>query len=197
MPKVLYFGLWAKGAAIKLLLTHAGVAFTEETPGKGETKPWPELKAAHPQRGGVPWYTNDKDEVLTQSKSILRALAAEQGYVAATPWQEYESNFTMDVLDDMHAADGFIKSFFAGADLTEEMKTKSLGHIKRALDILEERFADGRKYVAGDKITSGDFELVGRDAGVFSNLTGAKNAEFAKAINEEYLKHPNVARIVN
>ena len=196
MPKLLYFELWAKSASIKLLLKHANVDFVSEVPGQGDVKPWPEQKAEFPQRGGVPWFTNDKGETYTQSMSILRALAAENGYVADTPMGEYESDFTIDVLDDAFNVPGFPKAFFAGDGLTQEQRDLVSGALIKALDILDARWADGRKYVAGDKVTSGDFKLVGIDAGIFSNEAGAKNKDFQKQLSEELQKRPNVVRII-
>ena len=71
MPKVLYFPLNGLGLSIRLLLKHKGVAFDDQHPGEGDVKPWPELKAEFPLRGGLPWYTNDDGAVFTQSMSIL------------------------------------------------------------------------------------------------------------------------------
>ena len=107
MPKVLYFPLNGLGLSIRLLLKHKGVAFDDQHPGEGDVKPWPELKAEFPLRGGLPWYTNDDGKVFTQSMSILRALADEHGYTAGTPWGEYESNYTIDVFGDCTATQGF------------------------------------------------------------------------------------------
>ena len=60
MPRLIYFSLHGRASAIRFLLKHKGVDFEDNNPGVGETKPWPELKAEFPNRGGVPWYTNEK-----------------------------------------------------------------------------------------------------------------------------------------
>ena len=179
MPKVLYFGLWGRGAASRLLLKHKGIEFDDQNPGKDDIKAWPELKAEFPNRGGLPWYTNDKGEVFTQSQSILRALAAEHGYTADGAWGEYESNYTIDVLNDASSTPGFTGTFFAGDDATEEAKTKAKEVVCKALDILDARWADGRKYCAGDKVTAGDFQLLANDVGLMNNVDGAKNKTLA------------------
>ena len=64
------------------------------------------------------------------------------------------------------------------------------------LDTLEARFADGRKYVAGDQITAADFALVGAHVGFFANPSG-RNPEFSAAVTAEFNKRTNVKRIVD
>ena len=56
-PKLLYFKLHGRGLKIRLLLKHAGINWTEEHPDDGDKKPWAELKAEFPDRGGLPWLT--------------------------------------------------------------------------------------------------------------------------------------------
>ena len=87
----------------------------------------------------------------------MRALAAEHGYVAGDAWAEYESDYTIDVLNDVRAVKDFIVPFFSGKDATDEMREASKNAMTKALDILDARWADGRKYCAGDKITAADF----------------------------------------
>ena len=43
-----------------------------------------------------------------------------------------------------------VRPIVRGADATEEERAKSLEMICKMLDIFEEKFKDGRKYVAGD-----------------------------------------------
>ena len=128
--------------------------------------------------------------------SILRALAEEHGYTAGTPWGDYESNYTIDVLADAGATQGFIQTFFADAP-TEEQKTTAKNAIAKALDILDARWADGRKYAAGDKITAGDFQLLAIDIGLMNNAGGAKCKELSAEILEVRNAHKNVVRILD
>ena len=195
-PTVLYFPLWGRGAAIRFLLKHKGVDFVDAKPGQGDVKPWPELKAEHPQRGGVPWYTNEEGKVMTQSMSILRALAGQHGYQADGPWGEYESNYTIDVLADCNQTQGFVGTFFNDA-ATDENKTTVKTAIEKALGILDARWADGRKHAAGDKVTCADFCILANDCGVLNNEAGAKHKDLAKEILEIRNKYTNVVRVID
>ena len=64
------------------------------------------------------------------------------------------------------------------------------------LDTLEARFADSRKYVAGEQITAADFYLVGAHVGCLANPSG-RGPEFSAAVTEEFNKRTNVKRIVD
>merc|ERR1712087_100386 len=191
-PSLLYFDLNGRAIASRLLLKHKGIDFDDKHPEDGK---WPELKAEFPQRGGLPWYTDEKGTVYTQSQSILRALAKQHGYASDNAWVQYESDYTIDVLNDAGATPGFIQTFFKGTDATDDERTSTKNAITKALDILDARWADGRKYSAGDQITAADFQLLGTDVGLFSN-EGGKNPDFNKAINEEVKKRANVSRVI-
>ena len=65
MPKVLYWPVNGRACMIRMLLKHAGVTFADEHPGQDGNKPWPELKAEFPERGGLPWYTDDSGKTYS------------------------------------------------------------------------------------------------------------------------------------
>ena len=147
MPKLLYWQCNARAVPIRLLLTHAGIAFDDEHPGEGK---WPELKAANPERGGLPWYTDDNGKVYSQSNAILRSLAAQAGYKSDETWVQYECDWLFETFVDCKENAGFMPPFYKGDEANDEDRTKCLNLIIKCLDSLEGRFSDNRKYCAGD-----------------------------------------------
>ena len=157
MPKLTYFAAHGRGSASRLLMKHAGKQWVDQHPGQDGIPAWPELKAANPLRGGLPWYEDDNGKVHNQSKAILKGLAWEAGYKSDDPWVTYESEWVFEVMGDFQAKDGSIAPFFKGDDATDEMRQKSIECFKAMFDTLEDHFKDGRKYCAGAQITAADF----------------------------------------
>ena len=172
MPKIIYFPVFGRAQGIRLLLKHKGIDFTEEVPGTGDCPAWAELKAQHPERGGLPWWVADDGKVYTQSVAILQALADEHGYRSDDPWVQFESNWAFECCNDFKEKPEFIIPFYKGAEATDEQRTATLELVCKLLDRLDARFADGRKYVAGDVITAADFYLAAIDCAYFSNPNG-------------------------
>ena len=106
------------------------------------------MKAAAPIQGGLPWYEVD-GKIYNQSNAVLNAIAAENGYQSDDPWIQYESDWISEVAFDFIKPE-LVRPIFLGADATEEARAKSLEMLCQMLDIFEEKFKDGRKYVAGN-----------------------------------------------
>ena len=106
------------------------------------------MKAAAPIQGGLPWYEVD-GKIYNQSNALLNVIAAENGYQSDDPWVQYESDWVAEVFFE-HAKTEMVRPIVQGADATEEARAKSLELVCTMLDIFEERFKDGRKYVAGN-----------------------------------------------
>ena len=181
---------------IRLLLKHKGIDFVDEHPGTGDIPAWPELKAQHPERGGLPWYTDDNGKVHTQSVAILRALALQHGYCSADAWVQYESDYVFEVYNDFFHKDELLAPFFKGTEATDEMRTASLELLCKFFDKLESRFSDGRIHAAGDQITAADFQLLATECSLINNPNG-KVPAFNQALGEELNKRTNLVRVIN
>ena len=110
-------------------MKHAAIAFSNEHPGEGDWKEWPALKADHPERGGLPWFTDANGKVFNQSDAILRALAQQAGYTSADPWVQYECEWVFETMADFSKVEGgltpFFRPAFGGPVGTEEECNKS------------------------------------------------------------------------
>ena len=196
-PHLTYFNLWARCGHIRLLMKHAGQEFEDVVPGENGAAPWPEMKAANPSLGGVPWLEMD-GKIYNQSHAILRALAAENGYEASDPWVQYESDWVFEVFGDHLEKEFWVPAIkgIQGKEPTEEDNTKAMECMCKLLDALEERFKDGRKYCAGDVLTASDFKLLNTVCAFIENPNGKFQDQF-DAYNVEYQKRTNVKRIVD
>ena len=76
MGKLIYFPLYGRAEAIRMLLNHANVKFEEEN----ITFPdWPARKSEFPA-GQLPIWIDDDGCQLNQSIALLNALARHHGY---------------------------------------------------------------------------------------------------------------------
>ena len=62
--------------------------------------------------------------------------------------------------------------YYKGADATDEEREKSKEMYCKMMDILEEKFKDGRKYCAGDQLTASDFKVLGMIVAYVENPRG-------------------------
>ena len=138
-----------------MILAHAGVDFEDQHPGDGDVAAWADLKAEFPQRGGLPWYTEDDGKVYSQSMAIIRHLARKHGYVSDDPWKTFESDWVLELTHDTREN----MKLMAGhkEDATDEAKEEGLTCARKLLDGVEGLVKDGRKYIGGDKPCAADF----------------------------------------
>merc|ERR1711990_1294034 len=155
-----------------------------------------------PDRGGLPWYFDDNGKCYTQSCAIIRALAAQHGYVAADTWKQYDCEWVLEMMHDTREQFDFIKPaavpvFSGGAkQATDEEKTTALALHVKMLDALENLCKDGRKYLAGDQLTAADFNLLSIVIGAYMNPNG-KDPAWNETIKAEYVKRANVKRVMD
>ena len=137
MPKLTYHQINGRACMIRLLLKHAGKEFVDQYPGVDGLPAWPEMKAANPERGGLPWYEDDNGKVFNQSTAILKALANEVGYKSSDPWTQYKSDWVLEVFLDYREKPDFWKPFFK-PDCTQEEKDACKALVSKMFDVLEE-----------------------------------------------------------
>ena len=103
---------------------------------------------------------------------------------------EYESDWAIEVYRDCTDNPVFWEPW--SKPESENIK-KSVKMFNKMMYILEDRFSDGRNYVAGETLTAADFILLGADCSFISN----KHApSFTSVFTEAMEDHPNVKRII-
>ena len=121
-------------------------------------------------------------------------LAAEHGYMSSDRATQFEADYTIDVLNDISQSKNFLMPFFAGG--SDSVKKVVLGNITNGLDILDDRFSDGRKYTAGDVVTLSDFQLLCVTCSYLDNTEGGKHPDWSKQVSDELAKRSNVVRLI-
>ena len=124
-------------------------------------KQWGPVKAANTYGEGaqLPIYVADDGTIYRQSMAILKMLAYEHGYGTETAKQEYEAEWYRSTVADM--IEGKPERFVINRDNpTDEELVASTKVYTDFLAKIEERLADGRAHMCGDKITSNDFAML-------------------------------------
>ena len=62
--------------------------------------------------------------------------------------------------------------YYKGGDATDEEREKSKEMFCKMMDILEDKFKDGRKYCAGDQLTASDFKVLSEVVAFIENPHG-------------------------
>ena len=192
-PNLLYFPLMGRAIPIELLLVHAKVEYTRTAPGEDGNKAWGELKAEFPERGGLPWYTNEQGKVMSQHKAVLKALAQQHGYVSNDPAITFETEWVFETHQDLF--EKIRGKAFGAPDPTSDDGKECVEGMGKFFEALEKRAADGRKYVSGNSPTAADFIVLPIMIASIDN-PNAKNPELAKAFRAELDKRPKIAAIL-
>lgn len=150
-----YFQGHGKAGAIRMMLAHGGIEYTDKTHSFEE---WPALKPTMPN-GNVPaWQPAGSELMLGQSCAILHMLGMEHGYIAETSEGTFRQEFVIECFNDFYNTKTYY--FVMKDEITEEQVeewTKSIETLwTRVNKILAH---DNSKFVAGDKLTIGDFIL--------------------------------------
>ncbi len=156
MPKLIYFDVYAKAEHIRVLLTHAKVAFEDVRltgPDFGARKAAGEFPA-----GQLPVWVADDGKIYNQSNAILRALGVEHGYYGKTFEERWSSDMVIDTFEDLWAS-GVFKIWFAPEQTEEGVKALLDGYAK-VNAIFEKHIAahPDWKYLAGNDLSIGDFK---------------------------------------
>ena len=156
--KVYYFDIMGRAEAIRMLLTYKKVDFEDVRLTKEQ---FGEMKAAGKfEFGQVPALELDDGTMLVQTVSILRYLAAEYDMEAEGAIAEYKINSIFE-----HSRSDFFQkcvlpTMFAPTEEAKEAAAKTLftTHLPAYYKTIE-GYLDGKKYVAGDKMTWVDIYL--------------------------------------
>lgn len=99
-PTLTYFDIpTSRGEEIRLALTIAGVAFTDERLNREQ---WEARKASAPF-GALPIFTSEGRPPLAQSNAILRMLGTQHGLLPADAWESARHEAVMCAVEEMRA----------------------------------------------------------------------------------------------
>ena len=176
MGKLIYFPAFGRAEPTRMLLNHAGVKFEDEAVNFAD---WPAKKATMPT-GQMPVWIDEEGNQLSQSISILNALAREHGYVPKGLLGNWANAWVSDTIADFGAKGHF--SNIMKAEVPEENLKKWVEDTTAFLATIEKHLAKWQwKYLAGENLTASDFHLYGYLAG--SGLV----------LNTHHKKHPAAA----
>ena len=160
MGKLLYFPAYGRAEPTRMLLHHAGVQFEDEAVAFAD---WPTKKATMPN-GQMPVWIDEAGNVLSQSISILNALAREHGYEPKGLLGNWANSWVSDTIADFAAKGHF--SNIMKPEVSEENLKKWVDDTTNFLALVENHLAKWQwKYCAGENLTASDFHLYGYLAG--------------------------------
>ena len=156
--KLYYFDVYGRAEAIKMLLHHAKVEYTNVIVNKEGAE---KMKAeGHLEFGQVP-VVEHNGKFFSQSNSILRFFGAKHGYYPADPVESWRVDSTIDSVGDLTNA--FMKAKFeTDPEKQKEMFTIVFTKtIPAWLTIIEKRLVENssKDHIVGDKWTIADFVL--------------------------------------
>lgn len=185
----LYYSPGACSLASHITLNEAGVPFTAEKVNLRDkvTESGSDFRAVNP-RGAVPALAMEGGEVLTEGVAIMQhvmdagrpGVLPAQGTVARARMVE-ALNY---VATEVHKT---YSPFFYG--LEGEAKARQMALLDARLQVVEDRLAAGRDWVAGDSYTPADAYLfavtnwskgVGHDLGKFPQITALRDKVAAR-----------------
>ena len=159
MYKLHYFNFYGRAEPIRMLLTHANIAFEDI---RVPFPDWPGVKGNY-EFGQLPVLeitdAEGKVKKYAQTLSILRYLSIQNGYYPKdNAEQAWEIDSTLDAIYDL--VNGLVKIYWE-KDLERKAQLSKdffSGPYTQTLKALAKRLVENNtKYIAGDKITAADF----------------------------------------
>ena len=183
--KLYYFGVYARGEPIRMLLNHGKIKYEEETVTFAE---WGAMKGSGKfEFGQLPGLEWEDGTMMTQTFSILRALGMKYGYYpTGDPTQMWLCDSTIDAVYDLFpkASDIFFKP--TDGEKAEALKAFCDTHFPNFLRIMNTRL-NGRVTMTG-KLSIADFAL-----GAFLSTSSYNmNSPHQAALENVVKNYPNV-----
>ena len=133
--------------------------------------------------------------MINQSVPVLKWVAWEYGFVPKSAEEEYQQAYFYATLDEYIQADGSMKALF-NAEAEDEVVQKTTDAIlNKLIKPLEARFADGRKFTAGENATAADFRLLALITAIIDNPNG-RNEKVKAVVQPAYAEATNLKRVV-
>ena len=185
--KVHYFDGYGRAEALRMLLTHAKVAFENVFYGEGANS-WPEAKATGKfEFGQLPVLEGPSGNLYAQSAATLRYLGIKYGYYPVSDAElAWRIDSTLDSQEDVVQA--YYKHAF---NPNEEAKNEGLKNFYANVlpgwfKVLDKRIQANapHKYIVGDKITIADFSLGAWANSTYLNEASASKEKIGEAIKE-------------
>jgi len=146
-----YFPLMARGEPIRMLLTHANIAFEDK---RITMEDWPNHKASMPN-GQMPAIDLKDGTRMGQSNAILRMLGCKYGYYPADPLEAFKSDEISDTYLDIMGK--VYPPFFKPEDQREAMYPEIFDNIlPKFLTRIDPLCAKGQ-FIVSDKLCCADF----------------------------------------
>ena len=192
MPKLVYLPLQGRIQAVRFMLAAKGVAFEDV---RLTFEEWGAAKAAGTYGAGnqLPVYIADDGKIFNQSIAILKMVAHEHGYGADTASQEYEAEFFYATFVDIMEKPARFAIMRDDADADAQQAAIEL--LRSFMKKCDDRMADGRPHVAGDKMTHADFGMLALITSHYENPNG-KHAAIREATAAMMSEFSNVARVM-
>ena len=147
-----YFPLHGRGGAIRMMLTHANVTFTDEMIAPAD---WPKHKPNMPGGTMPVWQPEGSTMKFGQRNAIMHMLGRKYGYLGKDAKETFRLEHSLECFNDFMAKDVLGS---ATGDVTDDQQ-KAYGEAlgKYLMDMEEMMKMAGGKYIAGDRITIADF----------------------------------------
>ena len=151
-----YFGLYTRGEAIRMVLTHAGANWTDNRVAQAD---WPALKSSMPG-GQMPCLELADGTKLGQSMAILRFLGHRHGYYPQDAMEIYHVENILSLYDELIGTIYMpvIHSWYGKgedviAEATDKIFTQSLPKFLEGVS----SYVSGDGWAVGGKMTIADF----------------------------------------
>ncbi len=162
--KYYYFGVYSRGEAPRILLNHAGVQFENVVV---DFPSWPDLKPGMPNQQ-IPALELQDGTRLGQSRSIVRYLAAQHGYVPADPILAAKADELTEAY--IEVIENIYKPAFIPEDQKEAQIKKNFEEIlPKFLDYIEPITKRGTKFLVTETLTAADFWIGSLYTNYFTN----------------------------
>ena len=185
--KVHYFPGYGRAEALRMLLTHAKVAFEDVFYGEGHNN-WADAKASGRfEFGQLPVLEGPSGKLYAQSAATLRYLGIKYGYYPVNDAElAWRIDSTLDSQEDV------VQAYYKAAyNPSEEAKAEGLKNfyattLPNWFKVLDKRIQANapHKYIVGDKITIADFSLGAWANGTYLNDQSANKDKVGEIIKE-------------
>ena len=191
MSKLIYFGVYGRGEKLRVLLSHAKVEHEDER--LTFESFGPRKAAGEFNNGQVPvWIQNGKQ--YNESSAVLRFLGKHHGYYPSDPEEAYHADNIVDYCADVTPK---LYPDQMGKKFDEEAQNRYVKNITDFSAYIEKQLAHGKKYVAGDSISIGDFAAIAVVFSYVHNDALAGGADFSDKGKKIISEHKHVAAWVD